>query len=72
MSSVKTRTDLLSWEEQHISRFYVGAPTGILAKGGDRGQRRNSLAVLNNESIVAKALTDRGRMSAGVLVGPGQ
>src|SRR6266540_792112 len=46
-----------SWrQEQHVSRPDVGSPTGILGESGDSGQRRDFLAVLEDEGEKIAAL----------------
>src|SRR6202022_3480054 len=59
-------------QEQHVSGIDVGSPTGILAESGDCGQRRDLLAALENEGVVAKTLADPRRIGARVFVSTGQ
>src|SRR6266480_2111702 len=63
---------LSSRQEQHVSRLDVGSPTGIRTESGDGGQRRDFLAVLEDEGVVAETLADPRRIGARVLVRTGQ
>src|SRR5882757_1812688 len=61
-----------SRQEEYISRFDFGSPTRILAERSNHGKRRDPLAALNDEGVVAKTLADRRSTSARVLVSAGQ
>ena len=61
-----------SRQEQNVARLDVGSPARILTEGGDRRQCRDLLAALDDEGLVAKALTDRCRIGGRILVRTGQ
>src|SRR6266481_3770984 len=61
-----------SRQEQDVARLDVGSPARILTEGGDRRQCRDLLAALDDEGLIAKALTDRCGLGGRVLVRAGQ
>src|SRR5262249_48707333 len=58
--------------KQDVARLDIRPPRGVLAEPGDHRQRRERLAVLHDERVVAEARADRRCLGARVLVGAGQ
>src|ERR1043166_5915718 len=57
---------ILLRKKQHVARFDLRSPAGVLAERGDRWQRRNFLAVLDDERVVAERVADGGRVATRI------
>src|SRR5882672_233224 len=59
-------------QKENVPRLDRGAPAGIFAQRRDGGKRRDLLAMLDDEGVIAEIIADRGGVGARIFVGAGQ